>query len=390
MFPVAVSDEMLRSLLREAGDVEADLDAHLSAAGFDGLPRHGPFVLGAMAFRGGAAGDLKRVLGIGDRQAGETVDALTTHGYLELRVDRADRRRVRLVLTDRGRAAALSLWTFLRTARWRRFDFRSGDIVISTPAKSGTTWMQMICALLVLRTPDLPAPLPQLSPWLDDMARPWDEVFAAFTGQSHRRLIKTHTPLSDVVTAPDVTHVVVGRHPLDTAISLYHQSGNHDRSGGVPGPGGPRRERLVEPREWLARWVEEDPPREGQPSSLRGVLWHLSDAWSRRADGGVVLFHYEDLSADLSGEMARLGRHLGVPTGGAGWDDLVAAASFDRMRAAADRIQPLGTTRDNRAFFRRGGSGSGTALLTGDELTRYHARAAALAPPDFLAWLHRR
>ena len=34
--------------------------------------------------------------------------------------------------------------------RWRGFVFRSGDIVISTPPKCGTTWMQMICALLVL------------------------------------------------------------------------------------------------------------------------------------------------------------------------------------------------------------------------------------------------
>jgi hypothetical protein len=34
-------------------------------------------------------------------------------------------------------------------ARWDGFDLRAGDIVISTPAKAGTTWMQMICVLLV-------------------------------------------------------------------------------------------------------------------------------------------------------------------------------------------------------------------------------------------------
>ena len=36
------------------------------------------------------------------------------------------------------------------SARWIGFPFRAGDIVISTRSKSGTTWMQMICALLVL------------------------------------------------------------------------------------------------------------------------------------------------------------------------------------------------------------------------------------------------
>ncbi|WP_416978432.1 sulfotransferase domain-containing protein [Streptomyces sp. T028] len=321
------------------------------------------------------------MLGISDRQAGEIVDALVGNGYLDLRVDPADRRRVRIGLTDRGRAVALSLWDFLRTTRWRQFPFRAGDIVVSTPAKSGTTWVQMMCALLILRTADLPAPMPRLSPWLDDMACSRDEVFASLAGQSHRRVIKTHTPLSDIVMAPEVTYIVVGRHPLDTAISLYHQSRNVDS---------PPEQEQVSPRKWLAQWIEDDSPREGQPSSLSGMMWHLSDAWSRRADDRILLVHYEDLSVDLSGEMTRLGRHLGLGTGGGDWADLVTAASFERMRAAADRIQPLGPARNNTAFFRRGGSGSGAALLTGGELSRYHARAAALAPPDLLRWLHRR
>ena len=35
--------------------------------------------------------------------------------------------------------------------RWQRFSARAGDIIISTPPKSGTTWMQMICALLIFQ-----------------------------------------------------------------------------------------------------------------------------------------------------------------------------------------------------------------------------------------------
>jgi len=53
------------------------------------------------------------------------------------------------------------------SARWLDFPFRQGDIVISTRSKSGTTWAQMICALLVFQSADLPAPLGHLSPWLD-------------------------------------------------------------------------------------------------------------------------------------------------------------------------------------------------------------------------------
>ena len=43
------------------------------------------------------------------------------------------------------------------SGRWSGFPFRDGDIVISTRSKSGTTWMQMICALLIFQTGNCPA-----------------------------------------------------------------------------------------------------------------------------------------------------------------------------------------------------------------------------------------
>ena len=45
------------------------------------------------------------------------------------------------------------------SARWDSFVFRSGDIWCAPPQKCGTTWAQMICALLVLQTDQLPAPV---------------------------------------------------------------------------------------------------------------------------------------------------------------------------------------------------------------------------------------
>ena len=40
------------------------------------------------------------------------------------------------------------------SARWLGFPFRDGDIVISTRSKTGTTWVQMICALLIFGVPN--------------------------------------------------------------------------------------------------------------------------------------------------------------------------------------------------------------------------------------------
>ena len=108
------------------------------------------------------------------------------------------------------------------SARWWHFPFRPGDIVISTRSKSGTTWMQMICALLVFQTPAFPQPLADLSPWLDWLITPEAEVYARLAAQRHRRIIKTHTPLDGLPIDPGVTYIVVARDPLDPGrVSLF-------------------------------------------------------------------------------------------------------------------------------------------------------------------------
>ncbi|MDP9405032.1 MAG: sulfotransferase domain-containing protein, partial [Actinomycetota bacterium] len=115
------------------------------------------------------------------------------------------------------------------SARWEGFTFREGDVVVSTRSKHGTTWVQTILLLLIHQQPELPAPLSTLSPWLDHLVEPRDAVVARLAAQPHRRVVKTHTPLDGVPLDPRVTYVVAARHPLDAAVSLYHQGDNIDR-----------------------------------------------------------------------------------------------------------------------------------------------------------------
>jgi len=277
------------------------------------------------------------------------------------------------------------------SARWWDFTFRRGDIVISTRSKSGTTWVQMICLLLVFQTPDLPGALDGLSPWLDFLIVSKQEVFAHLAAQTHRRVIKTHTPLDGVPLDERATYVVVGRHPLDVAVSLYHHSDNIDRRRVAELTGQPETPRPPRPplHEWLRGFVEWDgDPREWL-DTLPGTMLHLSDAWARRHGPNVVLVHYDELLTDLDGSMRRLSRLLGIPVDEARWPPLVHAATFEAMRDGAHAPGSLGVLKDPAAFFRRGASGEGRALLSAGELSRYRARVATMAPPDLLAWLHR-
>ncbi len=120
------------------------------------------------------------------------------------------------------------------------------------------------------------------------------------------------------------------------------------------------------------------------------MVWHATDAWSRRHEPNVVLAHYADLSADLEGEMRRLADRLGITVPEDRWPELVQAATFDDMRARAQLLapDPAGIMKDRDAFFRRGTSGAGEEVLSPEELAHYRERVAELGPPEVVAWLH--
>ena len=141
----------------------------------------------------------------------------------------------------------------------------------------------------------------------------------------------------------------------------------------------------------LITWIERDVAPADALDSLPGVMWHLGDAWRRRHEANIVLLHYADLMTGLDGEMRQLARRLGISVPEERWPALVEAAGFAQMRTRADQLapDPVGILKDRNAFFRQGRSGAGRKLLTDVELARYEQRAAALAPADLLAWLHR-
>lgn len=253
----------------------------------------------------------------------------------------------------------------------------------------------MICALLVFQTSDLPAPLWELSPWLDWLGSPRAAVYARLAAQQHRRFIKTHTPLDGLPLDSRATYIVVGREPLDIAVSLYHQGDNLDRERirqltRQPASSAPPSARPPL-HEWLRSWIAWDGNPREQMDSLPGVMSHLSDAWARRREPTVALVHYDDLCANLEAEMRHLATRLAITVAEKTWPALVEAATFEHMRAHADEVapNPEGILKTPAGFFRRGMSGAGREILTDDEYRWYRARTESMAPADLQAWLHR-
>jgi len=278
--------------------------------------------------------------------------------------------------------------------RWDAFRPRRGDIVVMTPPKCGTTWTQMLCALLV-HGPKLPQPLTRLSPWLDRLSTPTDALMAELDAQTWRRVIKTHTPLDGIPYYEEVSYVFTGRDPRDAFLSMMDNMQNASAATMTA-----VRERLgltdsfafpTDPNAffdvWMTSpihgWVED-----GFPTG--SVFATARTFWPYRRAPNIAFLHYRDLSLDLEGEMRRLARFLGIAVAEADWPAILRAASFAAMQESADANAPgahLGEWTSNAAFFKRARLGEWREVLNAENQALYAELAPTRVPPPMRAWL---
>ena len=281
------------------------------------------------------------------------------------------------------------------SARWDRYRPRRGDVVVATPVKSGTTWTQMLCALLIHQTPDLPLPLTRLSRWLDRHAEPIEEVIAQFEAQPWRRIIKTHTPLDGLPYFEEVSYVFCGRDPRDVYLSMCDHMQNLSektladvaRRAGLDRPITPPEE----PNELFSTWltVGERPwLSDGFPF---GSVFDLTKTfWRHRRLPNLLFLHYADLTADLDCEMRRLAAFLEAPVDERRWPELLEAASFASMKEKADQVAPgahFGEWRSSGDFFRSARMGQWRYGLSPENQGLYERISSERLEPRLKRWL---
>ena len=282
------------------------------------------------------------------------------------------------------------------SARWQGFESRPGDILVCTPYKAGTTWMQMICALLVFQRKELHLPLAEILPWLEMKSAQTSETHAVFAVQDHRRIIKTHTPLDGLPWLPEAIYICVQRDPRDIFMSLLNhlKNANPDAdaifvremrdSADQPPP-------LPEdPNEFFHMWLTSGSfPWESDGAPYWSVFRHGASFWAHRDEANIEMVHYSDLKADLAVGMRAIAAALGIEVAEDRWPELIAAAGFESMKKNADRMAPdtnFKMWKDNSQFFNKGTSGQWQGVLSADSLALLD-KVVANYPADYIDWL---
>lgn len=276
----------------------------------------------------------------------------------------------------------------MNSAVWNGFRFHDGDVVIATWAKSGTTWMQQIAAQLIFRGTDDVA-MNTVSHWVDARITP-PEVLAAIDLQAHRRILKTHQPADALVLSPQAKYIYVARDGRDAVWSLHNHFVNllpqvYEAFNTAPDRVGPPLERPVDSAaEFFRAWSSSY----GWPMS---PYWNnVRSWWNLRDHPQVRLVHFNDLKADLAGEMRGIANFLGVSLDPLEFEQAVSHCTFDYMKDHASKMAPRGGVGWNgggTTFIHKGTNGRWRDELPAAESNAYEERAVAELGPSCAAWL---
>lgn len=273
-------------------------------------------------------------------------------------------------------ARTLYRGSLTRPERWDTWAPRTGDVLVATPSKCGTTWTQTMLAMLIHGATDLPAPLGALSPWVDSDLGTAEEVRASLAAQPGRRVIKSHTPGDGLAVWDGVTVVAVYRHPLDMFFSLRKHAANM-----AAVPDHPMRAPIPEA---LAYFLEAPfDPEKIDSDSLALVEQHFRQTTRRDRFPQLHVMHYADMIADHRGTVAALAGLVGRAGDDALIDAVTAATRFASMKAEASKYAPEGGKgfwADDAAFFDQGGTGKWQDRMSPADIARFTERMEALVP----------
>jgi hypothetical protein len=248
----------------------------------------------------------------------------------------------------------------------QQVEWRDGDIVVSVPVKSGTTWTMNIVHQLRAGGDPAVGDIYLEVPWLELVPAPGierDELVARIDSMptDRRRAFKTHAPPAPgplPFQAPgsgkDVKYVVIVRNPDEVVASMYPFILSHSDA-------------------WFELWEmdkSELAPADfvqfyetfAKPQMTQLVFGFVAAWWPYRHSANVLLLHFSDMKRDHEGSVRRIADFLGFEPTASQWASILECTSFAWMKKNEDRFELRAVSRvpilKPGAMVRKGKAGS--------------------------------
>lgn len=257
------------------------------------------------------------------------------------------------------------------------FQVRPTDVLITTAAKAGTTWMQQILHQLRSGGDDQFHSIDDVVPWLElpRDGKHWADVLAEYETLNNPRVFKTHCTYEQTPGVDTARLILTSRDPRDCCISFYHHK--MDMTDDAKARMGTKDPESFD--DFLDDWLKYE-------SWYRNVIsW-----WPHRNDNNVLWLRYEDLKHDLNAGLDKILHFLNWTITDEQRKRVLTLCSFEWMKANTIRFARQTGTGEAifkpGGFIRKGVIGDGKAKLTTEQEKRILDKARERLTPDCLAF----
>jgi len=259
------------------------------------------------------------------------------------------------------------------------FVARPTDVLITTPPKAGTTWMQQILHQLRSGGDTAFTSIDDVVPWLEIQrdGKNWQETLEHFETLAEPRIFKTHCTAEQTPGIDTAKIILTSRDPRDCCVSFYHHLMNMTDEARlnkqIPCP--------TSFDEHVDMWLE-------------FAAWYrnVSSWWPYHGHPNVLWLRYQDMKNDIESGIDKIIVFLEWDVTAKQKEKVLEYSSFDWMKAHDQKFSGQGSSRNTRIFkpgkfIRQGKVGKYHDLMSPEQEQRILEKAKIMLEPECLKFL---
>ena len=258
------------------------------------------------------------------------------------------------------------------------FHARESDVLITTPPKAGTTWMQQILHQLRTGGDESFSSIDDVVPWLERKrsGKSLQEVLEYYESIPDPRVFKTHCTAEQTPGIGTAKIILSSRDPRECCVSFYHHLKNMTDEAR-------QQANIAVPASFddhIDRWLD-------------FAAWYrnVKSWWPYHDHPKLLWLRYQDMKSDLSASIDLIADFLGWEVSHEQRKRALEYSSFKWMKAHDEKFSSQGDTDKPLfkpgQFIRRGKVGKHREIMTPEQEQRILDKAREMLEPECLLFL---